>query len=199
MLDLNKFLTEIRSAGRQIPVMNRLVLALQQLQDGVNQVGTATGTDPNSHTAQPDPPTNINVKAANGLVHVTLNDMSQRSRALHYFVEADTNPAFPQPHVFHLGASRGLFTTLPAMDDNSNPQSWYFRTYSMQLGSEQRSAHQVFGGTATPTPVSVGGLTTLTPLTSTGAGTAPTNGQRGGQGFGSAQFSILPPNVPKAP
>lgn len=199
MLDLAKYITEVRSAGQKIPVFNRLALALEQTQDAINQNGTATGVDPTQHTSQPDAPTSINVKAANGLVHVTLNDTSQRSRALHYFVEADTNPAFPQPHVFHIGVSRGLFTTLPAMDDNSNPQSWYFRSYSMYPGSEQRSPHQVFGGTFNPTPVSVGGLTTLTPLASTGAGTASTNGQRGGQGFGNAQFSTLPPNVPKAP
>ena len=199
MLNLSKFVTEIRSAGQRIPVFNRLALALEQTQDAINQTANAAGVDSTQHTSQPDAPTSINVKAANGLVHVTLSDTSQRSRALHYFVEADTSPSFPQPHVFQLNASRGLFTTLPALNDSSGAQSWYFRSYSMYPGSEQRSEHQVFGGTYNPTPVSVGGSTALTPLPSTGAGTAETNGQRGGQGFGSPQFSTLPSNVPKAP
>jgi hypothetical protein len=122
-------------------------------------------------------------------VHVTLSDYSERSRSLHYFVEADTDPAFPNPHGFQLGASRGLFVNLPAKDDNANAQSWYFRGYSMYPGSAKRSNHVIFGGAAAPEAVSVGGTTELTPLTSTGMGTASATGQQGGQGFGTAQVN----------
>jgi hypothetical protein len=189
MLDLGKFLTEVRSAARQNPVFARMALMTKQIEDAINQLGTATGTDPTGFVSPPDPPSALNVKPANGLVHVTLEDNSQRSRGLHYFVEADTDPSFPQPHVEHLGVSRGRFISLPAKDDNGNPQSWYFRAYSMQLGSSQPSAHQVLGGTESPTAVNVGGTTQLTPLPSTGSGTASTSGQQGGTGFGVAQYA----------
>jgi hypothetical protein len=129
------------------------------------------------------------VKAANGTVHVTLTDNSQRSRTLNYFVESDTDPSFPQPHVDHLVASRGAFLNRPALDDNGAAQKWYFRAFSMQPGSSQRSDHVVFGGSNSPTAVDVGGTTQMTPLPSTGSGTASTSGQQGGTGFGTAQFA----------
>src|ERR1700722_9782734 len=40
-----------------------------------------------------------------------------------------------------------------------------------------------------PTPVTLTGASTLNLLTSTGAGTAPTSGEVGGQGFGTDQFA----------
>src|SRR4029077_7241611 len=119
-------------------------LMFQQIQDSVNQIGTATGVDSNSHIEAPSPPQNINVKAANGLAHVTITDNSQRSRSLNYFLEHDTNPAFPAPHIVHLVASREAFLPLPAKDDHGNPQKWYFRAYSMYPGSTKPSNHIVF-------------------------------------------------------
>lgn len=188
MLDISKFIAEIRSRANALPVFARLALALEQTQDAVNAVGTATGVDPTNHTTPPDPPSSIQVKANNGVAHVTLSDTSQRSRALHYFVEADTTPAFSNPHVQHLGVSRGAFIPLPSKDDNASAQHWYFRSYSQYPGSQQRSDHQVFGGSV-PTPVDVGGSTQFTPLTSTGSGTSSTNGQQknGEGGFGVLQ------------
>lgn len=200
MIDLGKFITEVRSAGRQIPVMNRLALALEQLQDGVNQVGTATGTDPNAHTAQPAPPSAISVSSGSDHVHVTLQDTAQHSRAENYFVEWSANdPSFMNPNVEHLGASRGRVLALPAKDGSNNTINYYFRGYKHSLGATQASNHVVYGSPTTPTAVTLTGSSKLTLLTSTGSGTAPTNGQKGGQGFGSAQFSSLSPNVPKAP
>lgn len=189
-------MTEVRSAAKKIPVFSRLAIMFENIQDAVNQTANAAGVDSTEMLQAPDPPNAINVKAANGTVHVTLSDNSQRSRALNYFVEADTMPSFAQPHVFHLGVGRGAFLNLPAMDDDGGAQSWYFRGYSSYPGSAKQSAHQVFGGTASPTPVSVGGSTELTPLPSTGAGTASTTGQRGGTGFGPSQFSTSPKNAP---
>lgn len=188
MLDIGKYVAEIRSRANALPVFARLALALEQTQDAVNSVATATGVDATNHTTPPDPPSNINVKAAGGVAHVTLSDTSTRSRALNYFIEADTDPAFPNPHVEHLGASRGAFISLPGKADDASTQPWYFRAYSQYPGSAQRSDHQVFGG-STPTGVDVGGLVQLTPLPSTGSGTASTNGQQrsGEGGFGVLQ------------
>jgi hypothetical protein len=188
-LDLSTFNAEIKSRGTSDPLFARMSLIFDQIQTAVNQQGQAVGIDSSGHTTPPDAPTAINVKAANGTAHVTITDNTQRNRALHYFVEADTDPAFSQPHVVHLGASRGAFIPLPGMKDNSDVQPWYFRAYSMHLGSSQASAHQVFGGSATPTPVTMGGSVALTPLPSTGSGTASTTGQQGGTGFGTSQLS----------
>ena len=190
-LDLGKFITEIRAAASQTPWAARLALALNQIQDGVNQIGSATGVDANSHIQPPQPPQTISVKAANGTVHVTLQDTSQRSRALNYFVECSTDAAFSNPHVEHLVASRGKFFPLPGLNDSGDAQPWHFRAYSQYPGSQQRSDHVIFGGASAPTPVNVGGTTQLTPLPSTGSGTASTNGQQknGEGGFGSSQFA----------
>lgn len=191
MLDIGKFVAEIRSRANAVPVFARLALALEQTQDAVNQIGTSTGVDSSGHTTPPDPPNSIAVKAANGVAHVTLSDTSQRSRALHYFVEASTDSAFSNPHVTHLGVSRGAFIPLPGKADDATTQHWYFRAYSQYPGSAQRSDHQVFGG-STPTGVDVGGSTSLTPLPSTGSGTASTNGQQknGEGGFGVLQRTV---------
>lgn len=196
MLDISQFITEIRSAGKVTPVFTRLALALNKVVDAVNQTANGAGVDSTQMLSPPDAPQAINVKAANGTAHVTITDNSQRSRALHYFVEADTTPSFAQPHVFQLGAGRGAFLALPGLNDDSETQQWYFRAYSSYPGSSKQSAHQVFGGAATPTAVTVGGSVSLTPLPSTGAGTASTTGQRGGTGFGPSQFSTSPTNAP---
>ena len=182
-LDFGIFLAEIRARDPH------LALLLEKTQNGINQVAEATGTDATQHVSPPDAPSAINVKAAGGIAHVTITDNSQRSRALHYFVEMDTDPSFPAPHVEHLGVSRGRFVTLPGLNDSSATQNWYFRCYSMYPGASEASPHQWFGGRATPTPVTVGGSAALTPLASTGSGTASTLGVQGGTGFGTPQYS----------
>jgi hypothetical protein len=199
MLDLSNFLIEVRSAAKQIPVFARMSVMLTNMQDAINSTANAAGVDSTQQAHPPDPPQGINVKASNGVAHVTITDHSQRSRALHYFVEASTTPAFNAPHVFHLGASRGAFIPLPGKTDAGATQNWYFKTYSAYPGSSQTSTHQVLGGSALPTAVNVGGTTQLTPLASTGAGTASTLGVEGGKGFGPSQYSQLPSNIPKQP
>jgi hypothetical protein len=181
-LDIENFITELAVNQPRMALMMRKVVT------AINQTANVQGVDSTDFQSPPSPPQNISVKAANGLAHVTITDNSQRGRALNYFLEHDTSPAFPNPHIVHLVASRGTFLTLPAKNDSGAAQSWYFRAYSMYPGSEKRSDHIVFGG-STPTPVNVGGTTQLTPLPSTGAGTASTFGGQGGQGFGSAQFA----------
>ncbi len=188
-LDIGTYLTEVRAEAQRTPVFARMALMFEKMTAAINQGASANGVDSTGHIQPPAPPQNISVKAANGLAHVTITDSSQRSRSLNYFLEHDTNPAFPAPHVVHLVASRGAFLSLPAKDDDGNPQNWYFRAYSMNPGSTQPSEHIVFGGANAPTPVNVGGTTQLTPLTSTGSGTASTTGQQGGSGFGKPQFA----------
>lgn len=201
MLDLSNFLAEMKSQGRKPEgaIWNRLSVMMQNVQDAVNQTANATGVDSTGFRSAPSPPQGINVKAANGVAHVTITDNSNRGRLLHYFVEADTNPAFPQPHVVQTSASRGAFIPLPGKTDTGGTQHWYFRSYSMEPGSERRSDHQVLGGAQVPTPVDVGGTTQLTPLPSTGSGTASTLGRQGGEGFGRDQNSILGAENPKQP
>lgn len=183
MLDVNSFITEIRI---QNP---RMALMLDKMVSAINQTANAIGVDSTAFQSAPHAPQSIQVKAANGLVHVTVTDGSQRSRALNYFVEHDVDPGFSNPHVAQLGAARGVFLNLPALDDNGEAQNWHFRGYSMLPGSEKPSAPVYFGPAHAPTPVSVGGTTQLTPLTSTGSGTASTSGQQGLSGFGIPQFS----------
>lgn len=185
-LDLAQYLTEFKTK-----IGGRFAVMMQNVQDAVNQSANAVGVDATQHLEPPDPPNAINVKAAGGMAHVTLNDNTQRSRALHYFVEYSTDPNFfnPAPHVEPLGPTRSKVLALPNKDDNGAAQMWHFRAYSMQLSSRTPSDHVVFGGSTNPTPVDVGGDTSLTLLPSTGAGTASSTGQEAGQGFGHAQYS----------
>jgi hypothetical protein len=188
-LDIGVLNAEVKARGSQDPLFARMSLMFEQIENSVNQIGSLSGVDASGHVSAPTAPSQISVKAANGIAHVTLNDGAQRDRTLNYFVEADTDPSFSNPHVEHLGASRGKFFALPGLNDDGDTQNWHFRGYSMQLGSESASEHVYFGTPSAPTPVDVGGTTHLTPLVSTGAGTASTNGQQGGEGFGTYQLA----------
>ena len=183
MLNVDQFITELRQGSPRMAFMMRKIV------NAINQTANAVGVDSTSYQQAPSPPQSVQVKAANGLAHVTITDSSQRSRALNYFVEHDTDPNFSNPHVAHLVASRGVFLNLPAFDDNGDAQPWHFRVYSMLPGSKKPSPPIYFGSAQSPTAVNVGGTTQLTPLTSTGSGTASTTGQQGGSGFGIPQFA----------
>ena len=183
-LDLGPYLTEVRV---KYP---RLGIALDNIQNSINQLGVLTGGDATQHTAPPDPPQSIQVAAGTDHVHVTLTDSSTRSRALNYFVEYSVNdPNFLQPHVEHLGPSRGRILALPAKDGLGATNTYYFRGYSGQLGSKTASPKIYHGTNLVPTPVTLTGISQLTLLPSTGSGTDSTTGQVSGQGFGRAQFS----------
>jgi hypothetical protein len=183
-LDLSAYLTEIKNDNP------RLGVALQAIQDAINQTAIATGTDSTQHIAPPDPPQGINVAlgSAND-VHVTIQDNSQRSRALRYFLEWSVDdPNFLAPHVEDLGVSRGKLFSL-AKSGSNGPHSYYFRAYSSYLSSKTASEKTYYGGSISPTPVTPngGGVTDFLP--STGAGTESSNGQAGGNGFGRPQFA----------
>jgi hypothetical protein len=184
-VDINKELTFIR----QIPMIgNYLGDALQRIVKGVNLTGDHLGVDPSGVLPAPNAIQQLDVKTnGTGLVHATITDHNEISKNLHYFVEYTNEPSFLQPHVKQLGASRSMDPLqLPAMDDNGNPQSWYFRAYSQYPGGQPGPKVQ-HGGT-TPTAINPGGTQQMTLLPSTGSGTAQNSGQEGGSGFGKIQI-----------
>lgn len=157
---------------------------LSQIQEHVNNGFQQVGVSTMQKTAAPDPPEALNVVADNGTVHATITHNAPITKTLHYFVEASKNDtSFQQPHVFDLGASRSLFTSLPTKDGDGNDINWSFRSYAQYHGSEA-SAKVNFGEKYNPTPVVVGGATQFSPLPSTGSGTASADGQGSGQGLG---------------
>lgn len=171
-----------------MPIFGRfLISALQRVQIAINNLGTHVGADPTGSLPPPPVIDSVNVKAFGGLVHITLTHNSPIQRNIQYHIEADTNPNFPSPQPFDLGSSRVHFMMLPALDDNSAPQSWYFRAYSQYLGSKTPSIPTNFGG-ITPTGVNVGGSVQLTPLQSAGSGTASPTGTQGGWGLGKTLY-----------
>jgi hypothetical protein len=180
-LDLEKELLYLQ----QIPEIGRtLGEVLRKIQDGINNTGMHIAVDPAGTIPPPPPVQQLNVKTnGTGMVHAVITDNNAIQKNLHYFVEYSTDPAFPQPHVAHLGASRSMEPiTLPANDDNGNPQKFYFRAYSQYPGGLPGPVVH-FGGD-TPTAVNPGGTQNMTLLPSTGSGTAQATGQQGGQGFG---------------
>lgn len=188
MIDGTQFLKEIRSRDPH------LALLLEQIIDGVNGNAQTLGVNPLGVASAPPPLQAINVKANNGDVHVTLTHNSPIGKNIEYFVEAATDDAFSQPHVFHINASRGLFTRLPAKDDSGNALAWRFRGYAQYKGGPP-SKPTTFGSALAPTQVAVGGTTQLTPLPSTGSGTAKADGTQGGKGLGVVLFrpsTLLP-------
>lgn len=173
----------------QVPGFGQhLANALRLLVTGVNQLGSSAGHDANGILPPPPAIQQLNVKSNGaGLVHVTIDDHNQISKNLHYFVEYSTDPTFKQPHVKPLQVSRSMDpVNLPAMDDNGNPQQFYFRAYSQYPGGDPGPKVH-FGGT-NPTAVSPGGTQRMTLLPSTGSGTGQNSGQEGGVGFGKVQI-----------
>ena len=189
MLDLTQFISEIRTSASWEKIAPRLAPYFQNIQDGINQAADAAGVDATQHKQQPDPPAKLNIKTAGELAHVTIEDHSARSRSLHYFLHVSTNTAFSNPHVVHMGVSRGTVLNLPTNDDNGNPVKYYFRCHSMEPGSIKASDHVYHGQQGAPTAVQMSGSTNMTLLTSTGSGTNPTDGQKSRSGYGTPQFS----------
>lgn len=190
-LDLSQMISEIRTSADWAAIAPRLGPKLQNIQDAINQAAQAAGVDATKHLDQPDPPAAINVKVAGELAHVTIEDNSARDRSLNNFVEFSTAKSFSPASTWteHLGVARHRVLNLPTNDDNGQPHNWYFRTYTMSLGSKKASPHVYLGQQGAPTAVTMGGSTNLTLLPSTGAGTAPSNGQKAGTGYGTSQFS----------
>lgn len=176
-IDATQWLNKLRDTDTES------FLVFQNIIDAVNGGFKQLGVDPTGKVSAPAPPEALNVTANNGTVQAVITHNAPVSKQSQYFIEADTNPAFPQPHVFHLGASRTLFTSLPNKDGGGNNQSWHFRAYVQDNGSDA-STPTYFGSQVVPTAVTVGGNSSFTPIPSTGSGTASPTGEQGAYGLG---------------
>ena len=186
MIDGSQFLKEVKNRDPH------LGLLLEQMIDGINGTAQHLGVNPNGKLDPPAPLQDFQVNAGDGQVHVQLTDASAVKKNVQYFVEYSKDPSFATSYVEHLGASRNRVIALPAMDQASNPHTFYFKAYSQYLGSDAQSNHAVFGGKYTPTGVSVTGNTKLDLLDTRGAGTAFPNGSQSGYGLGTVLERELP-------
>ena len=160
--------------------------ALQLMEDAVNNLGNHTAADPVGNTEPPPPIQALNIKVSGEMLHATIQHNDPIRKGIHYFLEIDKDPSFPQPLVVHFGASRAptpIF--LPTKNDGGDTVTYYARAYPQYPGSNP-GTKVVFGG-LTPTGITMGGTTQMTLLPSTGSGTAQATGQQGGYGFGVVQ------------
>lgn len=177
-VDINRYIAKIRQTSTWIG------LALHELQTGHNNLETNVAGTSNTKLPPPPPIDNLNVKASNGTVHIVQTHNQPINKGIQYLTEASANdPSFTQPHPIDQGSSRSHFTTLPGNDDDNHPITWYFRTTAQYQGSDA-SEHTYFGDRFNPTGVTVGGTAQLTPIPSTGGGTASGTGKQPGLGLG---------------
>lgn len=168
---------------------------LQEIIRSINNVAAGAGVAVSGDTTPPPPVNALTVKASGEMLHVTLSHAAQVSRSVEYYVEAHTDPSFTAPAVIeHFGPSRSKFMHLPTYGDSlpggAPPpiNKWYLRAYAQYPGSKP-SAPTVLGGLNNPTPIVLTGTTKLSPLPSTGSGTASSTGQQGGSGRGKQRIS----------
>jgi hypothetical protein len=188
MADLKggQLLSEIENVWPKLGVFLR-----QTVLPGITAVAQNAAVAADGEIAAPGAPASVNVKVSGEIAHVTISDAQPLQRGAQYHVELSANDAsFAQPHVEHLGSSRGRFVTLPTNDDAGAPIQWRARAYAQYQGS-QPGAATYFGGSA-PTAFTMAGATNLTPLPSTGSGTASNSGQQGGWGLGKVLFRPAP-------
>lgn len=166
----------------QIFQMNRLIAeALDDIQSQVNNVAQQTTASAQGGTNPPPNISNIAVSAANGVFQIIITDNAPVYRGINYFAEYSDTASFTQPHVLDLGASRTWRGFLGS-------GTFYWRAYS-QYATSEPSNPVYFGSTNDPTPVAGGGVLAGPSLgSSTGSGTAPTDGKTGGSGFGKTAF-----------
>jgi hypothetical protein len=169
--------------------------ALRTIEEAINRLAKGTGVDAVGEVKPPPQVDELSIKSSGELIHATITDNSALTRNINYFLEHDTSPDFTAPHVIHLGTSRGTTLSLPTNDDTGALQSHYFRAFSQYPGSKPSKPQNYVstavqaprppGSTTAPaSPVNLTGSTNMTLLPSTGSGTADSNGQRGGYGFG---------------
>ena len=179
-LDGGRFLTRLyHEDSEQAAFMQRII-------DAVNNLGKSVAASSAGEIDAPPPVDSIAVKTAGEMLHVTLTHNPPIQRGIRYFTEIDTNPSFTQPHVYDMGTSRGTVLTLPTKTDGGSTVNYYVRAYPQYSGSKP-APPTVYGGMENPTAITMGGSTSLTLLTSTGSGTAQSNGQQGGYGLGKQQ------------
>lgn len=179
MFDRSQFLKQIRNTWPQLGML------LETIFDNTDTMANHLGMDMKGKVAAPPQLAGLNVAAGSDHVHVTINDSSQVKKNIQYFVEWSVgDPSFANPHVEHLGASRGRVLALPAKNGVGATNTYYFRAYNQYLGSDPQSKKAYFGVNANPTPVTLTGTSQLTLMPSTGSGTAAPDGSQGGYGLG---------------
>lgn len=141
----------------------RLGETVRAIQTAINQHGVTVGVDPTGAFPTPAAPQAIAVSAANGFFDVVITD-ADPVRGVEYWLEWDTNPAFPAPRQIHLVAARNWYGQL-------GNQTLYWRAAKQYQGSNL-SPWVVFGG-ATPTGVVGGGGAAPAPQPSSGSGSGP--------------------------
>jgi hypothetical protein len=147
---------------------------LTQIVDEVNGIASQTGSSANQLAAPPNIAA-LNVVAMNGQFTIAITDpagQAQPNLGLHYFLEYDTNPAFPNPTVEDIGPSRGKSLQLGNL-------TLYWRAYS-GFRNSLLSKKVNFGGKS-PTAV-VGGGAAVPPPAGAGSGAAGGGGGFGGGG-----------------
>ena len=179
MADLEGFLQEIITSNPH------LGLQLQTMVDAIRSVAASGGLGVLQKLPAPATLAAVNVawnKA--GVYQITHQTSQAPNQQASYFSEIDTSPSFPAPFVIFHGPSR---STEPKVLPNG---TYYIRGFHQYPGSLP-STPVNYGG-STPAPIVIAGGSDLTLLPSTGSGTSPENGQRGGTGFGISQ--VQPPN-----
>jgi hypothetical protein len=179
MIDSIQFLRKIKNEN---PVLGNY---LESMFDAVNVALNHAGIDIKGKIQPPAQIAGLNVAAGSDHVHVTINDSSQINKNVQYFVEWSANdPNFSQPHVEHLGASRGRVLALPAKDGLGATQNYYFRAYSQYMGGDPQTKQIYYGSVGAPTAVTLTGSSQLSLLPSQGSGTGRADGTQGGAGLG---------------
>lgn len=174
---------------------SRLGTLLSRMIKAINQTAGTAGVSPVGQSTKLSPPDSVNVSAAGEMMHVSITDNAPADRQVHYFTEVSNNPQFSQPIVVHHGPSRTSAPfTLPTMDSTGGTHNWYVRSFRQSPGGPP-SAPITYGGSASPTAVTMSGATQFNLLPSTGSGTSASTGQQAAQGFG--KQPTRPPAGPK--
>lgn len=153
----------------------QLYETIRDLEDGLNTIALHTAVSVVGPQVAPPAPVALNVKAANGIFDVQIQDNqpSDSGSTPEYFVEYSTSLSGPWI-VKHLGPSRNWRTSL-------GNQTLFWRTYSQYGRSSPTSDHVYVVGNA---PIVGGGSAGPTIQASAGSGTNPTSGLGGGVGYG---------------
>lgn len=167
-----KNLTQIEASNNlQIKFIGQ---ALRSIKQGLEAMQQKLGVSASTTVEAPPNIASVTVSASNGVADVAITDNNSLFRAISYFVEYSTDPAFStvSTHIIELGSGRNI--RIPIF---LGATLVYFRAYSKYAdGSASNPVN--FGG-ATPTGVATGGTG---PALGTGqlAGTATATGQGSG-------------------
>jgi hypothetical protein len=170
---------------RNIPDFGgKLYEALAAIQRQSSTVETQVNGNAEGQPAAPPAIDSLTVTGQNGHFNVAIRDNGQFNRGIRYYVEHDTDPAFSNPHIVHLGDTRNANLFL-------GNQTLYFRAYSAYASSPP-SPPAYHGSSTAPRPVQGGGsIGGPARLASQGSGT-------GAAGVGLSGPGPIPSRDPRA-